>query len=86
MKIKGISFKFRDKLLSEWKLMLENEKYNFLKFMTTESHILRSKSQGLPGDTLSIENSIMIFNSSLTPLIIDPNTQATKWLQTVLGL
>lgn len=49
--------------------------------MSTESQLLKWKAQGLPGDQLSIENSIMIFNSSKTPLLIDPNTQASEWLK-----
>jgi dynein heavy chain 2 len=49
--------------MNDWKNMMANEKFNFLKFMTTESQILKSKAQGLPIDTLSTENSIIIFNS-----------------------
>lgn len=43
--------------------------------MTTESSILKHKAEGLPGDQLSIENSVMIFNTTKIPLLIDPNTQ-----------
>ena len=49
--------------------------------MTTESTILRWKSEGLPGDSLSLENSVIIYNSTKIPLLIDPNTQATEWLK-----
>lgn len=49
--------------------------------MTTESQILKCKSEGLPGDPLSIENSVIIFKSCKVPLMIDPNTQATEWLK-----
>ncbi len=55
-------------------------------FMSTESISLLWKSQGLPGDSLSLENSIMVFNTSKVPLLIDPNTQATEWLKKNLGL
>ena len=54
--------------------------------MTTESNILKFKSEGLPGDSLSLENSQIIFNTSKTPLIIDPNTQALEWLKTHISL
>lgn len=47
--------------------------------------MLKWKSEGLPGDSLSLENSVMIFHSSKTPLLIDPNTQATEWLKKNLG-
>jgi len=52
-----------------------------MKFISTESQILKWKSEGLPGDSLSLENSLMIFNTSKTPLIIDPNTAASEWLK-----
>jgi dynein heavy chain 2 len=50
--------------------------------MIQESILLKWKSEGLPGDSLSLENSVMIFNTSKTPLIIDPNSKATLWLKT----
>ncbi len=42
--------------------------------MTSESNILKWKSEGLPGDSLTLENSVMIFETTKTPLLIDPNT------------
>ncbi|EGR28544.1 hypothetical protein IMG5_173090 [Ichthyophthirius multifiliis] len=71
----------REQALHEWKQMTRAQNFNFLKFLTTESQILKWKSQGLPGDSLSLENSAMIFNSSKPCLLIDPNTQATEWLK-----
>ena len=35
----------------------------------------------MPGDSLTLENSVAMFNSSKTSLLIDPNTQATEWLK-----
>lgn len=46
--------------------------------------MLTWKKEGLPADSLSMENAIMIMNSLRTPLIIDPATQATEWLKTSL--
>lgn len=42
--------------------------------MTTESIMLKWKAEGLPSDSLSLENSVMIFETSRVPLLIDPNT------------
>lgn len=42
------------------------------------------KKEGLPADSLSMENAIMIMNTIRTPLIIDPATQATEWLKSTL--
>jgi dynein heavy chain 2 len=49
--------------------------------MITESLQLKWRSEGLPSDSLSLENSVMVFNTSKVPLMIDPNTQATTWLK-----
>ena len=46
--------------------------------------MLTWKKEGLPADSLSVDNAIMILNSQDTPLIIDPATQATEWLKTNL--
>lgn len=43
--------------------------------------MLTWKKEGLPADTLSMENAIMIMNSQRTSLVIDPATQATEWLK-----
>jgi len=49
--------------------------------MTTEGQQLRWKSLGLASDSLSIENSVMIFNTSAVPLLLDPTSQAIEWLK-----
>src|SRR3569623_1154377 len=49
--------------------------------MSSESEMLRWKGEGLHGDSLSMENAISIFNSSKTPLIVDPASTATNWLK-----
>ena len=36
---------------------------------------------GLPNDDLSIENGIIIFKSRRWPLMIDPQTQANKFIK-----
>ena len=37
--------------------------------------------QGLPTDTFSVENAIVVFNTSRWPLMIDPQGQANKWIR-----
>lgn len=44
--------------------------------------MLTWKKEGLPADNLSMENAIMIMNSTRTCLVIDPSTQASEWLKT----
>ena len=49
--------------------------------MSTESTQLKWKSLGLGSDSLSMENSVMIFATNRTPLLMDPNSQAIEWLK-----
>ncbi len=60
---------------------MKTQNFDFMKFMTTESTLLEWKSEGLPADSLTLENSIILLNSPKTPLIIDPNSNATEWLK-----
>jgi dynein heavy chain 2 len=71
----------REKVLHEWLSMMRMTEFNFRNFLSTESQLLTWKKEGLPADTLSMENAIMILNTNRTPLIIDPATQATEWLK-----
>jgi dynein heavy chain 2 len=64
----------REKVLHEWLSMIRISEFNFRTFLSTESQLLTWKKEGLPADTLSMENAIMILNSNRTPLIIDPAT------------
>ena len=50
----------REKKLHEWMSMFKCEEFNFMRFMESESTLLRYKSEGLPADELSMENAIMI--------------------------
>ena len=68
-------------MLNEWLQQIRVSEFNFRTFLSTESQLLTWKKEGLPADTLSMENAIMIINTNRTPLIIDPATQATEWLK-----
>lgn len=52
--------------------------------MTSESEMLKWKAEGLPGDVLSMQNAVVILNSQLSPLVVDPSTQASTWLESHL--
>lgn len=40
--------------MNDYKAIMKNSEFNFLKFMVTENQILKYKSEGLPGDNLSL--------------------------------
>lgn len=71
----------REQQLKEWLSGFKQPQYNFRNFLSSESEMLTWKKEGLPADTLSVENAIMIMNSQRTSLVIDPATQATEWLK-----
>lgn len=64
----------REKQLAEWLSGFKQPAYNFRNFLSSESEMLTWKKEGLPADTLSMENAIMIMNSQRTSLVIDPAT------------
>jgi dynein heavy chain len=39
------------------------------------------KIKGLPADSLSVENGIICQSAARWPLLIDPQSQANKWLK-----
>ena len=71
----------RAEITEEWNRTMKLFDLQFMNFMCGESELLKWKTEGLPADSLSMENAIMILNSLKTPLIIDPATSATEWLK-----
>ena len=49
-------------------------------FLTTEAEMGEWNLEGLPTDSLSIQNGILVTRSSRWPLLIDPQGQAHKWI------
>lgn len=50
----------RAEYLKEWMAKLDMDKFDLRKFLCSESELLTWKSEGLPSDQLSVENSIVI--------------------------
>ena len=56
--------------VERWKKYVGLEDYSFTNFMSKESEMLVWKAEGLPSDGLSMENAIVILNSTQVPYII----------------
>ncbi|KAJ3375748.1 Dynein heavy chain 2, axonemal [Allomyces arbusculus] len=55
--------------------------FNVCKFLGNEAEIRQWNIQGLPTDSFSIENGIIVTNGRRWPLLIDPQSQAVTWLK-----
>lgn len=70
----------RAESLAAWQALLRvDQGFDMCRFMSSESEMLTWKAEGLPADGLSLQNAIAILHSQLSPLIIDPSTQASEW-------
>lgn len=49
--------------------------------LTDEAEIALWNSQGLPSDTVSVENGSILTKSERYPLIIDPQLQGIVWIK-----
>ena len=81
---------FRDKiakdrfirLLIEQKIPFPSNVYDGLvEFLVDEATIGQWNIDGLPKDTLSIQNGIMVESSERYPLLIDPQGQGATWIK-----
>jgi dynein heavy chain, axonemal len=79
--------KYREDLEEIWRNNLVEQEIKFTK-MITMSKVLGDPVTigawgvaGLPSDKLSIENGIIMFKSKRWPLMIDPQTQANKFIK-----
>lgn len=82
-------YKCREFLVNFWlELMKENRApinpdFKFVSFSTDPATIRDWKGRGLSDDIFSIENGIIIDQSYRYPFIVDPQSQARKWIENV---
>lgn len=79
---------FRDMLLNKYfysyckKLNIPvTDNLDVVKFLVDETTIADWRLEGLPADTHSVQNAIMIKQSNKFPLMIDPQGQALQWIR-----
>ena len=60
-----------------------SQEYEYVKDMVDATQVLRWQNEGLPQDSLSTENAIIMKKGRRWPLLIDPQQQASKWANTL---
>jgi dynein heavy chain 2 len=79
--LSGSAEEVRKGLLGGWKNSTGAKTFEVREALSSESEQLVWKSEGLPSDSLSAENAIVIMKSLAFPLIIDPSNRVVNWLQ-----
>ena len=78
---------YRDECIGEWMNLLKKfniscaENVNLQTILGDQVKIVQWTSFGLPSDSFSVENAIIMDHSERWSLMIDPQMQANKWLK-----
>ncbi|ETO19752.1 hypothetical protein RFI_17475 [Reticulomyxa filosa] len=85
----------RAQSIQEWRKCIWNDnasnmqgssvKQDVLHFMVGSNDQMLWKSQGLPDYQLAYENAMIMLQTHLFPIIVDPNAEAKQWLVNYLG-
>lgn len=83
------NFKCRDFLMNLWLTFIKdneipnNSNFDVTLFLTDPETIRSWNNYGLSNDRFSLENGIIISSSYRCPFIIDPQSQAWKWINNI---
>ncbi len=78
---------YREAMVSKWASSIiergvpASDSFGLIKTMGDSIKIQGWMSQGLPTDTVSIENAIIATEATRYPLMIDPQIQANRWIK-----
>ncbi|KAK9721112.1 ATP-binding dynein motor region [Popillia japonica] len=78
---------YRDYLVDLWKNEVSelnipySTSFNIINFLSDATTVREWNIQGLPTDSFSTENGIIVVRGSRWPLVIDPQGQALKWIK-----
>ncbi|XP_012147752.1 dynein heavy chain 3, axonemal isoform X3 [Megachile rotundata] len=83
----AFTVEYRKKLVTEWHLSCSEvripcgERFNLIDILGEQVEIRAWIIYGLPADSFSVENGIIVKNADRWPLMIDPQNQANKWIK-----
>eukprot|EP00879_Flechtneria_rotunda_P005109 GHRR01005390.1.p1 GENE.GHRR01005390.1~~GHRR01005390.1.p1 ORF type:complete len:1589 (+),score=542.70 GHRR01005390.1:1679-6445(+) len=60
-----------------------SENFDFCSFLADPSNVRDWNIQGLPADSFSTENGVMVTRGRRWPLMIDPQGQAVRWIKSM---
>ncbi|XP_043569115.1 dynein axonemal heavy chain 3-like [Chiloscyllium plagiosum] len=78
---------FRQNVLGEWLDMCKQKQipvssvFSLLNTLGDPVNIMEWQLHGLPRDTFSVDNAIIVTSAQRWPLMIDPQGQANKWIK-----
>ena len=80
---------YRDNILKGWMEMckdasiLVSDDFTLQKVCASAVEVREWNIQGLPTDNVSVDNGILVTRGKRWPLMIDPQSQANKWIKTM---
>ncbi|XP_076243948.1 dynein heavy chain 3, axonemal [Calliopsis andreniformis] len=83
----AFTIEYRNRLIAQWHSICINiaipcgPKFNLVDVLGKQVEIRAWIIFGLPADTFSIENGIIVKNADRWPLMIDPQSQANRWVK-----
>ena len=78
---------YRDELVQKWRQDVvkygipASVNFSLQNTMASPAEVHEWRMQGLPTDTISVDNAIMVMRAQLWPMLIDPQMQANHWLK-----
>ncbi|KAM4626866.1 dynein axonemal heavy chain 11-like [Discoglossus pictus] len=90
----SFSKKYRHELVEQsWMPYLRSQKFPIpmtegldpISMLTDDATIAKWNNEGLPSDTMSIQNGTIFTNCERWPLMIDPQLQGIKWIKSRYG-
>jgi dynein heavy chain len=82
---------YRASLTKKWAKLVKDqelpvsEKFSVSTFLANPTDVREWNIQGLPKDSFSTENGVLVMNKGRWPLMIDPQTQGNKWIKKKFG-